>query len=168
VSVGGVVTDLQVRTTKKGGRFALLRLEDQVGGIKCVLWPETFGKFEKHLSNDTAILLTGKLETTDDGNSSIIVDEVALLDEVLQRKARGVIVRVPALGADSKNTLGDLFGLLDKHRGDCEVFVEMTLEDGVMVRVRPHGALRVRGSRDLEAALRAHGCHVEWLNVTLG
>lgn len=168
VSVGGVVTDLQVRTTKKGGRFALLRLEDQVGGIKCVLWPETFGKFEKHLSNDTAILLTGKLETTDDGNSSIIVDEVALLDEVLQRKARGVIVRVPALCADSKNTLGDLFGLLDKHRGDCEVFVEMTLEDGVMVRVRPHGALRVRGSRDLEAALRAHGCHVEWLNVTLG
>ena len=62
----------------------------------------------------------------------------------------------------------DLFCLLDKHRGDCEVFVEMSIEGGVMVRVRPHGALRVRGSRELESALREHGCHVEWLNVTLG
>ena len=46
-------------------------------------------------------------------------------------------------------------------------FVEMPIEGGVMVRVRPHGALRVRGSRELESALRAHGCHVEWMNVTL-
>ncbi len=167
VRVGGIVTDLQIRTTKKGGRFALLRLEDQAGGIKCVLWPEIFGKFEAQLLNDAAVLMTGKLETTDDGNSSIIIDEVALLDEVLQRKARGVIVRVP-MYSEPKPSMVDLFGLMDKHRGDCEVFVEMSIEGGVMVRVRPHGALRVRGSRELEKALRERGCHVEWLNVTLG
>jgi DNA polymerase-3 subunit alpha len=167
VSLGGVVTDLQVRTTKKGGRFALLRLEDHAGGIKCVLWPETFSKYEAQLRNEAAVLMTGKLEITDDGTSSIIIDEVALLDEVLQRKARGVIVRVP-MYAESKPSMVELFCLLDKHRGDCEVFVEMSIEGGVMVRVRPHGALRVRGSRELESALREHGCHVEWLNVTLG
>ncbi|HEY6190107.1 MAG TPA: DNA polymerase III subunit alpha [Pyrinomonadaceae bacterium] len=167
VSVGGVVTDLQIRTTKKGSRFALLRLEDQAGGVKCVLWPEIFSKYESHLGNDAAIVVTGKLEVTDDGHSSIIADELALLDNVLQQKARGLIVRVPGC-AEQKPMMADLFGLLDKHRGDCEVFVEMPIEGGVMVRVRPHGALRVKGSRELESALLDYGCHVEWLNVTLG
>lgn len=167
VSVGGVVTDLQIRTTKKGSRFALLRLEDQAGGVKCLLWPEIFSRYEAHLINDAAIVVTGKLEVTDDGHTSIIADELALLDDVLQRKARGLIVRIPVC-AEPKPVMADLFGLLDRHRGDCEVFVEMPIEGGVMVRVRPHGALRVRGSRELEAALREHGCHVEWLNVTLG
>jgi DNA polymerase-3 subunit alpha len=167
VSLGGVVTDLQIRTTKKGSRFALMRLEDQAGGVKCVLWPEIFSRYEASLVNDAAIVVTGKLEVTDDGHSSIIVEELALLDDVLQRKARGLIVRVPVC-AEPKPLMADLFGLLDKHRGDCEVFVEMPIEGGVMVRVRPHGALRVKGSRELESALREHGCHVEWLNVTLG
>ena len=44
VSIGGIISDLQARTTKKGDRFALLRLEDESGGTKCVLWPETYRK----------------------------------------------------------------------------------------------------------------------------
>ena len=40
ISIGGIIGDLQPRTTKKGDRFALLRLEDEAGGTKCVLWPE--------------------------------------------------------------------------------------------------------------------------------
>jgi hypothetical protein len=63
--------------------------------------------------------------------------------------------------------LETVFGLLDKHRGDCEVVLDMVLKDGVMVRMRPHGALRVRGSLELEGALRSYGCNVEWLNVSL-
>ena len=167
VSLGGVLTDLQIRTTKKGARFALLRLEDQADGVKCVLWPEIFSRYETHLGDDAAILLTGKLEVTDDGHPTIIAEELALLDEVLQRKARGLIVRVPAC-EEPKLLMTNLFGLLGQHRGDCEVFVEMPIEGGVLVRVRPHGALRVKGSLELESALREQGCHVEWLNVTLG
>ncbi len=45
VSLGGIINDLQPRTTKKGDRFALLRLEDEAGGTKCVLWPETYRKY---------------------------------------------------------------------------------------------------------------------------
>src|SRR5437762_594820 len=34
VRIGGLVSDLQFRTTKKGSRFAILRLEDQGGSVK--------------------------------------------------------------------------------------------------------------------------------------
>jgi DNA polymerase III subunit alpha len=166
INIGGIATSVQVRTTKKGSRFGLMRLEDQAGAVKCVMWPETFSKYEALAQNDLAVLISGRVEASDDGGVSVIVEEVSRLDDVLQRKARALMVRIPA-NTEPKLLLDDLFGILDKHRGDCEVFIEMYLEGNVIVRARPHNALRVRGSLDLEGALRKHGCQVEWLNVTL-
>jgi DNA polymerase-3 subunit alpha len=166
VYVGGVVNNAQVRTTKTGNRFALMRLEDQTGGVKCVCWPEAFSKYENFLQEDAPVLITGKVEVSDDATVTIICEEAARLEDVLQRKSRGVIIRVPAQ-RETDGLLETVFGLLDNHRGDCEVTLDMILKDGVMVRVRPHGALRVRGSLELEGALRNHGCQVEWLNVSL-
>jgi DNA polymerase-3 subunit alpha len=85
VNIGGIATALQVRTTKKGSRFGLMRLEDQAGGVKCVLWPEIFAKYEALLQNDLAVLITGKVEVSDDGSASVICEEVSRLDDILQR-----------------------------------------------------------------------------------
>lgn len=164
VSVGGLATALQVRTTKTGNRFALTRLEDQTGGVKCVCWPEVFGKFENNLQEEAALLITGKAEVTDDGAVTVIAEEVARLEDVLQRKSRGVVVR---LSGAKDGLLDKIFGILDSHRGDCEVMLDVVLDDGVLVRLRPHGAFRVQGSLELENALRGHGCHVEWLNISI-
>jgi DNA polymerase-3 subunit alpha len=160
---GGVVTDFQARTTKKGTRFGLMRLEDETGGVKCVLWPEVFSKYEKLLQNDVAVLVSGRLEVAE-SSLSLIGDEVSLLSDILQRKARSVTIR---MSKSAETHLDQLFGILDEHRGDCEVFIEMYLEGGVIIRARPHGALRVKGSLELEKALLQQGCQVEWLNVTL-
>ncbi len=164
VSVGGLATALQVRTTKTANRFALMRLEDQTGGVKCVCWPEVFSRFENNLQEDAAVLITGKAEVTDDGAVTVIAEEVARLEEVLQRKSRGVVVR---LSGAKDGLLDKIFGILDSHRGDCEVMLDVVLDDGVLVRLRPHGAFRVQGSLELENALRGHGCHVEWLNISI-
>jgi hypothetical protein len=85
---------------------------------------------------------------------------------VLQRRARSVTIKLPD-SSDPKPLLERLFKLLDANRGDCEVFVEMSLDGGVMVRARPHGALRIKGSVELESSLLGCGCQVEWRNVTL-
>jgi DNA polymerase III subunit alpha len=164
VSVGGLATALQVRTTKTGNRFALMRLEDQTGGVKSVCWPEVFSKFENNIQEDAALLITGKAEVTDDGAVTVIAEEVARLEDVLQRKSRGVVVR---LSGAKDGLLDKIFGILDSHRGDCEVMLDVVLDDGVLVRLRPHGAFRVQGSLELENALRGHGCHVEWLNISI-
>ena len=164
VSVGGLATALQVRTTKTGNRFALMRLEDQTGGVKCVCWPEVFGKFENNLQEDAPLIITGKAEVTDDGAVTVIAEEVARLEEVLQRKSKGVVVR---LSGAKDGLLDKIFGILDSHRGDCEVMLDVVLDDGVLVRLRPHGAIRVQGSLELENALRGHGCHVEWMNISI-
>src|SRR5262249_48260690 len=45
VALGGIIVELALKTTKKGDRFALFRLEDQYGSVKVVCWPEQFNKY---------------------------------------------------------------------------------------------------------------------------
>jgi DNA polymerase III subunit alpha len=159
---GGIITGLQIRTTKKGDSFALFKLEDQSGSVKCVAWPEVYKRFKPLIVDDLAVLITGKYITEEDSGGSIIIDEVKNLEGVLQRSARAVLLRLPAHQTE-ETVLTNLFTVLDRYRGDCDVIIEMYLEGGVFVRSRAHGALRVEGSLQMEAAVRALGCGVEWL-----
>jgi DNA polymerase-3 subunit alpha len=164
VQVGGLITTLQIRATKKGDQFALMRLEDQAGGVKCVVWPESFNKNKNLLQDDAAVLITGKLELGDESNATIIVEEVARLENVLQRRAKALVVRLPH-NMTSESHLEPIWRLFDRHRGECEVFLELFLDNKVLVRARTHGALRVTGSLELESTLREFGCEVEWMNA---
>jgi DNA polymerase-3 subunit alpha len=161
VNVGGVVTEAQVRTTKKGDRFGLCRLEDQHGGVKCVAWPETFGKYGRLLVDDQAVVVTGRLEVSDDNVCTLFAAEIILLEEAVQKRARTLVVRLPPVGsADDK--LEDIWQVLQASKGECEVLFEMLL-DGVLVRTKSHSTLRVAGGLQLETKLRESGCYVDWI-----
>ncbi len=164
VAVGGVVTALQLRNTKKGDRFALFRLEDELGGAKCVIWPEFYSRCKSFVQDDVAVLVTGRLELSEEGGATIIAEMVTRLDEILQQRAKSVILRLPESTAPEM-VLEKIWHLLDCHKGECDVLIEMRLADGVLVRTRAHGALRVAGSLGLENALRGFGCQVEWVGV---
>jgi DNA polymerase-3 subunit alpha len=154
--VAGSVSALQVRVTKRGDKFALLRLEDRTGGIKCVLWPETFATHAHLLSEGAALMLAGRMDANEEGSASLIVETAMRLDEFRQRRARAVRLRVQT-ACDFER----IWRLLDAHRGECQVFLELETEIG-LVRARAHGALRVQGSLELEAKLKECGCAVEW------
>ncbi|MFN2514292.1 MAG: OB-fold nucleic acid binding domain-containing protein, partial [Pyrinomonadaceae bacterium] len=80
IHIGGIISDLQPKTTKKGDRFALLRLEDETGATKCVLWPETYRKYSGLVKNELPVLVSGRLELSEDNPPSIIVDQVQSFD----------------------------------------------------------------------------------------
>jgi DNA polymerase III subunit alpha len=158
--VAGLITDLQSRTTKRGSRFAILRLEDQGGAIKCVLWPEAFNRSGSVLKDNAAVLITGRAEISEDGVATVIVDDVLALDEAVQRKAEELVISLPA-GADVAALCHEVTSALNQSSGECEVFVEMAVDEG-LVRMRTHPSLKVQGSVQLEQALRRLGCEVSW------
>jgi len=157
VQVGGIINDLQPRTTKKGDRFALMRLEDEAGGTKCVMWPETFRKYSSSVANELAVLVTGRLELGEDNPPSIIVDQVQHLDDLV--KARELVVlRVPDAPADPEELFDGILHLINTNSGNCEVVLETALESDLVVRVRVSSNLKVARSEQLETALRNMGC----------
>lgn len=158
--VAGMITDLQLKNTKKGSRFAILRLEDQTGAIKCVLWPEAFNRNAGIVKDNAAVLITGKAEISEDGMVTVIADEVMALEEALQRRARELLIRLPAID-DPGDLCQKVTDVLGQTAGDCEVFVEFPIA-GATVRIRTHPSFKVQGSPRLEQALRDLGCEIEW------
>jgi DNA polymerase III, alpha subunit len=156
VSAAGIVSDLQVKTTKKGDKFALLRLEDEVGGTKCVLWPEVFRKYGQSIHNETPVIISGRLELSEDSPPTIIVDQVQTM-EAVSRTNEFVVLRTPQQ-ADFAELFDAILHVLSSHPGDCDVAIETVVEDQTLVRIKTNPALRVKRSSELDRALTNLGC----------
>src|SRR6185436_13250382 len=151
ISIGGIVNDLQPRTTKKGDRFALLRLEDEAGGTKCVLWPETYRKYSSLVKNELPVLVSGRLELSEDNPPSIIVDQVQSLDELIKAKEL-VILRVPQAPDDPAELFDSILHLINTNAGNCDVMLETAVDNDLVVRVKVSSNLRVERSEKFETA----------------
>jgi DNA polymerase-3 subunit alpha len=153
VTVGGVVMDLSVRTTKKGDRFGLFQLEDQFGSVKVVAWPDVFNRANGEMQNDAAVLVRGKLEVDDSGTMTIIAAEIQPLDNIRERSTRAVVLHLDVESIDDKN-LDRLHKLLDDNRGECEVLFEVKLASGAVARVQPNHLVRVKVTRALKTSIQ--------------
>jgi DNA polymerase-3 subunit alpha len=160
IHIGGIVNDLQPRTTKKGDRFALLRLEDEAGGTKCVLWPETYRKYATLVKNELPVLVSGRLELSEDNPPSIIVDQVQSLDDLVKGKEM-VVLRVPQAAGDAAELFDDILHLINTNSGNCDVMLETAVDNDIVVRVRVSSTLRVERSERFETAARKMGCVVK-------
>ena len=145
--LGGIIGDLQPRTTKKGDRFALLRLEDEAGGTKCVLWPETYRKYSLLVVNELPVLMSGKLELSEDNPPSVIVDQVQSLDEMAKSKEL-IVLTVPKT-EDPAGFFDSVLHLMNTNPGNCDVVIETRVEPDLVVRVRVNSSLRIERSEKL-------------------
>ena len=157
-TIAGLIRDLQLKTTKKGDRFAIFRLEDQAGSVKCVLWPEPYRRNSTVVSDEATILVSGRAEISDEGAITIIAEKIIELTQAVQQKARELIINFPNPQAEQCEEVKQL---LEQAPGECDVFIEMII-DGMTVRIRAHPSLKVQGSVEIETALRNLGCQVIW------
>ncbi|HSK30134.1 MAG TPA: DNA polymerase III subunit alpha, partial [Candidatus Limnocylindria bacterium] len=80
VRMGGVVSALRLRNTKKGDRYGSFNLEDKTGFIEVIAWPETYKKCADLLGADDPIYVKGKMEVGEERIQVIANDVTALAD----------------------------------------------------------------------------------------
>lgn len=153
VSLGGFITDLAIKTTKKGDRFALCRLEDQFGSVKVVCWPETFNRCKNAIQADLAVLVKGKLELSDDGSATIISQEVIQLENARAREANSFTIKFGDFSADEE-FLNRLGALLAGQEGPTPVFFELIADDHI-VKLRANQFCRVAVTSKLIESVQA-------------
>ena len=126
VSVGGMISDLKIRTTRKGDQMATGILEDRTGRIEIIVFPQAYQVAADTLKSDTGVLLTGKPEQDED-RVRLIVDRVVRIDHLAERQDRKVLVQ---LGPDhqDRQTLEALAEILKVHRGPSPVEIQLALE----------------------------------------
>ncbi len=154
IALGGIIMDLAVKTTKKGDRFALFRLEDQFGSVKIVCWPEQFNRYKDRLIAETAVLVKGRAEIPDEGAPSIIANEIQPLEGARAMAARAVIIRFTEEQIDQER-LNALAGIFNEQAGHAPVIFELKTSGQQLIRLRPNQFMRVKISPAFDAAVKA-------------
>lgn len=81
-TIGGIITEVSPRQTKKGDTFVILTLEDLVGTAQVMVWPDAYQKYREMLKPDQKIFVTGRVRVQDDRDASIGADTVTLFDDM--------------------------------------------------------------------------------------
>src|SRR5262249_8851833 len=92
-AIGGIVAACRQLKTRKGDRMAVFTLEDHVGGVEVVVFPEAYQRAANLIETGTLVLVRGRLEK-DDETVRMLAAEIAPLDSVRERIAREVAIHL--------------------------------------------------------------------------
>ena len=71
VAIGGMITALRRLRTRKGEWMAIFYLEDLVGRLEVVVWPNTYERYQAVLDSDAPVLARGRYEVDGQGQAPL-------------------------------------------------------------------------------------------------
>ena len=109
VTVGGLISTARTIITKSGTKMAFVKIEDKLGELEIVVFPNLFEEVGAKLIQDAVIRISGKVNARDrDGNLrsdvSIIANEIFEVtdDELKNYESTGRTMKAPAISKKVK------------------------------------------------------------------
>ena len=82
VTVGGMITEKTIKYTKNNKVMAFLTLEDLVGTVEVIVFPNSYEKYSSLLNEDEKVFITGRANVEEDKNGKIICEQITSFDSV--------------------------------------------------------------------------------------
>ncbi len=123
VSVGGVVTGLQKKWTRKGDLMAVLTLEDLTDSVETMVFPRTFADYGHLLEDDRIVVIRGRVDKRDDQPKLMSQSiEVIDADSLSSDKPLRLEIRPNQL---SDERITKLKSVLSEHGGNSPVYIHL-------------------------------------------
>ena len=116
----GVITDLQVKFSKKGKRFVVFNLIDLYGTGECVAFSKLYGENEDLFKNDNLVFVEGKAEENGD-KIKLVVENIFPIDSFQEKLATNMTLTIYEHKIDDGG-LNKIFKLIDDNPGSCNVY----------------------------------------------
>jgi DNA polymerase-3 subunit alpha len=135
--VGGVITGLAKKYTKRGELMATFTLEDLVAAIDVWVFPRTMTEVNHLLADDAVVVVRGRLDLRDETPKLVCME--------LKRPALGADGAEPLhldvpIHALSDDRVDQLKRLLEEHPGDSPVYLHVGTK---VIRLAQHFAVNV-------------------------
>ena len=152
VTIGGLVTGVQRKTTKQGSVWAIVTLEDLDGAIDVMVFPQTYVGFGTLLAEDAVVLIKGRIDRPDEDAPRIVAMEVSQPD--VSEVESGPVRLTVAAARCIPPVVERLKEILAVHPGTVEVHLHL-MAAGRTTVLRIDDRLRVTPAPALFADLKA-------------
>jgi DNA polymerase-3 subunit alpha len=124
VALGVVITRVQEKVSKKGGRLAILTVEDLTGSVEVLVFGELFERVAPFLHRPSlALWLKGNLIQEEKG-PKIVAQEIGPLEAALPKLPEKIDLRLQTATATKEQLLA-LKEVLSRHPGPVPVFLHL-------------------------------------------
>ena len=100
VTIGGVITGLTRKFTKRGDQMAVFVLEDLESAVEVTLFPRTLIEQGHKLADDVIVAVRGRLDRRDESRITVIGQTIDVLEGLESGPAPTITLRLPATSLD--------------------------------------------------------------------
>jgi DNA polymerase-3 subunit alpha len=124
IQIAGVITGLKVAKSKRSGElYAQAMLEDTVGKIELIAFPQSYEKLAEKLKIDVPVVVRGSLRGEEDSAPKLAVSGIVALEDVKIRLPEALRIRVPLHSPDAA-LLDKLMGLFRESPGGGKLLLD--------------------------------------------
>ncbi len=80
VTLGGMIIETRMNTTKANKLMCFITLEDLYGTIECLVFPRIYDRVARMIQNDTVVVIRGTLSLREDEEPKLLVEDIRPLD----------------------------------------------------------------------------------------
>jgi DNA polymerase-3 subunit alpha len=124
VVVGGVITNLARKFTKRGDQMAVFVLEDLEATIEVTIFPRTLTEQGHKLEDDVIVAVRGRLDRRDESRFGLIGQTVTVLSGLSDGPSTPLRLRLPSTSLDELR-IQRLKRILRDHPGDSVVQIDI-------------------------------------------
>jgi DNA polymerase-3 subunit alpha len=151
VSLCGIITGVKNTLTKKGDRMAYLTMEDLHGTVEVIVFPELYKSANHLFAADAPLFITGSIDKGEKGVKLKATKITPISDAKNgQRSKINLVIKHPAL---TQNELKQIKEILLRHRGDCSVYIKLTIPNHCESVIAVDNSIRVNPTESLRSEI---------------
>ena len=124
VVLGGVITNLARKFTKKGDQMAVFVLEDLDSAIEVTVFPRMLTEQGHKLIDDAIVTVKGRIDRRDESRMGFMAQDVQILEGLDTGSAAPLRLRVPATSLNELK-IHQIRKILREHPGDSPVYLHI-------------------------------------------
>ncbi len=102
IQIAGVITGLKVAKSKRSGEmYAQAILEDTVGKIELIAFPQSYEKLAEKLKIDVPVIIRGSLRGEEDSAPKLAVSSIQALEDVKLKLPESLRIKIPLHNPDA-------------------------------------------------------------------
>ena len=82
VVVGGMVTSKTVKSTKNNKMMAFLQLEDLMGTVEVIVFPNDYERHQSELAEEAKLYIRGRVSASEDQQAKLIAEKIMPFDNI--------------------------------------------------------------------------------------
>lgn len=149
VKIGGIITSLQRRQSKKGNEFAIMQLEDLEGTCECMVFGDTYKECKDLLMENAPVYIEALIDAKEEGNErKLIAKDILPINLVQSKYTKELHVRMHE-GSAKKEMLQEIRKLCKMHSGTTRLIFCLTCSNGEIAFVECAPEFNINVNNDL-------------------